>query len=182
MFLKANTILNAFKKWSDSNLLALNIDKTTYICFAINKTGIPTEESNYNLKIHNNCMYSFICNCPKLCQSKYVKYLGILIDQNLKWNTHINCLCLKLRKIMYKFVQLRYSMPVTILKTIFLALVQSIIQYGIISWGGLSQMAILPLVLLHKRIIKICLKKKMYYPTHLILREFNILKINEIYK
>lgn len=183
VFKKANIGLTSIKKWLDFNLLALNIDKTTFIPFSLNKTGLPTVENNYNLKIHSkNCANIYNnCNCPKLRPSTHVKYLGIFIDQNLKWNFHINYLCLKLRKTLYKFVQLRRFMPVKLLRTIFLALVQSIIQYGIIGWGGLSQSTIRPLILLHKRIIKICLRRKLDHPTHLIYKEFNVLNIKQIY-
>ena len=81
-------------------------------------------------------------------ESAEVKYLGILIDKHLRWSTHIQ----------YCFVSLRHILPISILRTVYLALVQSSIQYGIIAWGGTSKNALKPLILLQKRFIKICLK------------------------
>ena len=63
----------------------------------------------------------------------------------------------------------------------YLALVESIIQYGIIGWGGTTKSALTPLILLQKRIIKICLKKNMEYPTNLIFSELKVFTIDQIY-
>jgi len=72
-------------------------------------------------------------------------------------------------------------MPITILKSVFLALVQSVIQYGIIDWGGISNSILTPLAQLHKRIIKICLRRSIDYPTHHVYKEINVFNIKQIY-
>ena len=87
-----------------------------------------------------------------------------------------------IRKIVYKFVLLRSYMPLATLRMIFLALIQSVTQYGIVAWGSLVYYYLKPLILLHKRIIKICLKRPIDYPTNLIYTEFNVLTIDKIYK
>ena len=73
-------------------------------------------------------------------------------------------------------------MPVNVLRIVYLALVQSIIQYGVLGWGGIGKSNLTPLVLLQKRIIKICLHKPLDYPTKLIYQEFGVLNIDQIYK
>lgn len=115
-------------------------------------------------------------------EATYVKYLGIIIDQNLKWPHHITYLCKRLRKTIYKFVNLRCYLPIRVLRNVYLAIIQSIIQYGIIVWGGSTKINLSPLNLLQKRIIKICLKKRFDYPTKLIYSEFNVFNIEQIYK
>lgn len=104
-----------------------------------------------------------------------------MIDARLRWGSHISFLCARLRKMVYKFVQLRNVLPPHLLRMVFLALVQSITEYGIICWGGCSATVLHPLVMLHKKIIKICLKRPIQYPTELIYKEFKILKIEDLY-
>ena len=111
-----------------------------------------------------------------------VKYLGIIVDQHLKWNKHISFLCNRLCKTIHKFSILRSYLPVNVLRIVYLALVQSIIQYGILGWGGIGKSNLTPLILLQKRIIKICLHKPLDYPTKLIYQEFGVLNIEQIYK
>lgn len=122
------------------------------------------------------------CNCPSLVSSTQVKYLGIILDQHLRWDKQIEFLCKRLRKTIYKFVILRTFMPKQSLRIVFLALAQTLIQYSIISWGGVASSVINPLVLLHKRLIKICLSKKIDYPTKQTYSDFNVFTIDQIYK
>ncbi|KAJ4431472.1 hypothetical protein ANN_20070 [Periplaneta americana] len=46
---------------------------------------------------------------------------------------------LRLRKTIYKFVNLQCYLPIRVLRNVYLAIIQSIIQYGIIVWGFTKQ-------------------------------------------
>ena len=83
---------------------------------------------------------------------------------------------------MQKFVILRAYMSTDILRLVYLALVQSVIQYGIIAWGDITKTNLNSLFLLQKRIMEICLRKSLDYPTNLIFSEFKVLKIDQIFK
>ena len=63
---------------------------------------------------------------------------------------------------------------------VFLASVRSIIEYGIVGGRGCGPSVFQPLILLHKKIIKICLKRAIGYPTDLIYKEFNVLSIDQL--
>lgn len=71
-------------------------------------------------------------------ETEKVKYLGIIIDKNLKWTDHVNYLTSRVRRLIHKFSELRKFMNK---KT----LVESIIKYGILVWGGLYNNALNPL-------------------------------------
>ena len=179
-YLNSNKGINIIKEWLDANLLSLNISKTTLIPFSLTIHGLDHSDINRNVTIHNCNLNS--CACPALNCSTQVKYLGIIVDQHLKWNKHISFLCNRLRKTIHKFSILRSYLPVNVLRIVYLALVQSIIQYGILGWGGIGKSNLTPLILLQKRIIKICLHKPLDYPTKLIYQEFGVLNIEQIYK
>ena len=97
-------------------------------------------------KFSQNTNISFII-APVLPAS--VKYLGIIIGQHFKWDKHIAHISTRLHKTMQKFVICLFS------------LVQSVIEYGIIAWGGITKTIPNPLFLLQKHIIKICLRKSL---------------------
>lgn len=138
--------------------------------------------SEGNIVIHDSGCSRGGCRCAPLELRDSVKYLGIIIDKHLKWEAHILYLLSRLRKIIYKFVQLRNMLPVYQLRMVFLALVQSIIEYGIVGWRGIGSSIMQPLVLLHKKIIKICLKKPIRYPSELVYRDFQVLDIHQLSK
>lgn len=180
----ANAGMNMIKNWLDANLLSLNVSKTTLVPFSLTASGLRQLKSLSNLKltIHNPiCSHSASCNCPYLKESTDVKYLGIIIDQHLKWDKHISYLCTRIRKTIYKFVNLRQYLPTSVLRLVYLTIVESVIQYGICGWGGTAKTIIEPLIILQKRILKICLNKRIDYPTNRIYNEFKVLNIEQIY-
>lgn len=49
------------------------------------------------------------------------RYLGIIFDNNLRWNLHVNNLVGKFRSISYKFVKLRNILPIETIQNIYFA-------------------------------------------------------------
>ena len=73
---KVNKGLKHVKRWLDSNRLLLNISKTNYIIFHSSASSVPTDI------------------CIKICKKqisrvKYIKFLGILLDEHLDGRYHI---------------------------------------------------------------------------------------------
>ena len=64
------------KKWLDANKLALNLDETNFVIFHSPQVSI-TEP--ITLKFDKKQIH----------QEKYVKFLGVLIDEHLTWKYHI---------------------------------------------------------------------------------------------
>lgn len=53
------------------------------------------------IKIHDvNCKFNN-CSCNSINKLENVKYLGITIDQNVKWDAQTNNIIMKLRKLHY---------------------------------------------------------------------------------
>ena len=82
---KVNRELKKVKLWLDSNKLALNIEKTNFVIFHSPRRKLPDFK---NVKIGKQ----YIQRC------KYVKFLGVLMDEHLTWKFHITELCKKLSK------------------------------------------------------------------------------------
>jgi len=64
------------------------------------------------------------------------KFLGIHIQNNLKWETHHNYLSSKLSSINYLLLRLHRVVNIETLKLAYFGLFQSLASYGIQFWGG----------------------------------------------
>lgn len=176
-FVMANNGINTIKSLLDENLLTLNVQKTKYVTFSQNLSNTD----NLTIKIHNKNCDRLDCNCDIIEKKSEIKYLGIVVDTRLQWKQQIESLNLKLRRIMYKFYQLRNIFNPDSLKLIYFSLVQSTLQYGICSWGGAFQTYLKKLKVTQKAVLKIILKKPRRYPSHQLFEEAKILDIDKLY-
>ena len=95
--------------WGKANKLHLNNDKTCYSVFSPNKVSVPTVTIKVNdMKI------------------KECKYLGIIIDDELKWTPHIDSILQKLKRLLSIFYKMRYKLPDWCLRNIYFAFVHPV--------------------------------------------------------
>ena len=71
-----NKELRLVKKWIDANKLSSNIDMTNYIVFHSSPVNIP---SGFDIKIGKKHVKGI----------KFVKFLGLLLDEHLTWKYHL---------------------------------------------------------------------------------------------
>nr|CAH7732564.1 unnamed protein product [Callosobruchus chinensis] len=103
--------------------------------------------------------------------SQSVKYLGIYIDSQLRWDSHLDFIMKKLRSIIYIFYAIKKVLDYRHLKILYQAIVEPHISYGIVSWGGVLKKHVNPLQILQKRFFKIILNKPQLYPTDMLYKE-----------
>jgi len=138
-------------KWFAVNDLSLNLNKTKYIYFNLKQPLF-----SLNIKFHLiSCLNNLNCNCQSLEQVQSIKYLGLHIDANLKWKTHIGELCKRLRFILIKFHYLKNKVSQSFLKTLYYSWFFSLINYGIIIWGCDYKTNLLPLISIQNKCFKI---------------------------
>ncbi len=162
-----NKELKKVKKWLDSNKLALNIDKTHFVIFhspqnSLNKT--------VNIKIGKQ----------HVKQAKYVKFLGLLLDENLSWKYHLSELSKKLARTSGIFLKIRHLLPTNVLVSLYYSLFASFLQYGITVWGLTYDTYTKPIYLLQKKVVRSILFKHFSTPSTPIFFELKILKLNDL--
>lgn len=113
--------------WLDSSLLSLNMVKTKYLTFSIrNNTGPPPDLS---LRLHNCCESErTICNCPEISCAEQIKYLGVIIDDKLRWKPHVDLTTSRVRKMIWVFKRLRGIADLKVLHMVYYALCHSLIN------------------------------------------------------
>ena len=117
-----NAELKKLCLWLNINRLALNVGKTNFVIFRANK------------KLTHNV--TLVMNKKAIEQKDNVKYLGVLIDQHLRWNYHITNISKKISRGVGILTKLRHFMDTDLLKTIYYCLVYSHVSYGIHAWGS----------------------------------------------
>lgn len=178
---KATKGLNSTYLCIKNRGLSMNFEKSMFINFSINKctNTVPP------LVIHN-CDNLLMCNninCKQIQQIMKIRYLGIIFDENLRWNLHICNLVGKLCSTIHQFIKLRDLLPVKTMCMIYFAFYQSIFQYGLLVWGGIKDNYLNPLQVNQNSVVRIILgKKSLKGPTKLNYKLLGILPAKLLYK
>ena len=138
---EVNYELNKVFIWLASNKLTLNLSKSKFMFFSNKKKNV----FELNIKINETRIDS--------CES--YKYLGVIFDNNLSWKPHVDYICGKISKACGALSNIRHSVDLETLKTVYYALVHSYLHYGITTWGSASENVLKPLHTLLNRIVRI---------------------------
>lgn len=173
--------LQKINKWLHNNLLYLNTVKTKFITFSPTKMGQPEKSQ---LTLHSCSCIATDCReitCKKIERVDSIRYLGLTIDKHMTWKQHIYELCKKLRKLSYHFKLLKGFCDRKLLRLLYFALVQSVIEYGISAWGAAYPSILRNVEVTQKSIIKVILEKPRDYPTNEIFKDFQVLPIKKLF-
>ena len=69
----------------------------------------------------------------------YIKYLGVLIDENLSWKNHLDCVITKISKTIGMIAKLRHFVSSFVFTNIYKSLILPYLTYGLIAWGNASK-------------------------------------------
>ena len=91
----------------------------------------------------------------KLERKYFVKYLGVLIDNNLSWKFHVDYIALKIGKTIGIISRLRHFVPTSILLNIYRSLIHPYISYGLLARGQTSKANLKKILILQKRALRL---------------------------
>ena len=77
--------------------------------------------------------------CDIIKKTNNIKYLGIIFDQHMKWDIQIQNLIIKMRKLNHFYINAKKILDKPLLRMVYFAMTQSLLQYGITAWGGLGR-------------------------------------------
>ena len=135
-----NAELNNVNIWLCSNKLSLNIEKSSFVIFHPPQKKLPVT-SDFSFMINNVC----------LKQERYIKYLGVFIDSNLTWKPQVKYISKKLKRSLGILSEIRYYVDITILISLYYALIYPFLIYGILAWGNTYPTTLQPLFVLQKK-------------------------------
>ncbi|KAK9881219.1 hypothetical protein WA026_015336 [Henosepilachna vigintioctopunctata] len=120
---EAKVTKDSFKNWCSRNKLSLNINKSEIVVFGTKRSKI-------------NAPISIDLEDLSVTINQLTKFLGIYIEQNLKWNEHVDILNKRLSSVCYTLHVLKYQVDINVLKLVYYANFQSLMTYGISLWGA----------------------------------------------
>lgn len=129
--------LDNLNKWCHDNKLVLNGSKTKLIHIRSPYAKARTSRTD-RLIIHNHsCLHfsTLTCNCPCIESLTKHTYLGLIIDNKFNWLPHITHVCDKLRAFLANMYVIGNRIPFRIKLLLYNALAESIIGYGLTSYG-----------------------------------------------
>jgi hypothetical protein len=179
--------LKKVKNWLDHNLLTMNTTKTQFLCFHKTASSRPNIAPMRNLKVHvSNCAAPLIsddsrCNCACITRVGSVKYLGVMLDENLNFKKHIAVTSKRVRKFIYTMKLLRNCADRKLLKLIYVSLCQSILDYCILAWGGCAKSLLLTLERAQRAVLKVALRRPRRFPTVDLYKEAEVLSVRKLF-
>ena len=164
-----NEDLHTLNDWFKANKLSLNINKTVCMFFSNN---IKSNKDTCKVKIGDS----------EIKEVDHFKFLGLIIDSNLKWQNHIEHCKAKISSSLYIMNQVKNVLPIKQLLILYTTLIQPYLDYGIVLWGGTCQTYIRKLIILQKKCIRCVNGSKYNEHTYPIFRDLNILPVNGMYR
>ena len=160
----ANKSLNECQEWLLINRLSLNIDKTQYMVFNRSESKIKLNLAIGSIPIK---------------QTSNTKYLGLTMQDNLKWNIHINNTINKLNKMIPLFYSIKKILPKNKLILVYKSLAMSVINYAIELYGRKNNVWLKQMQKTQNRLLKILTSSAKLTSTNKLHKELNILKISD---
>ena len=167
---KAEVIIKNVSKWFAANKLTLNVSKTSYVIFKSKKMT--------NINIPNTISYKEI----KINRESQVKYLGLILDEHMSWDSHTNEICNKLKSFFPLFYNIRHYLDKEHINAIFYTMIYSRIKYGSIVTGLTSNDNINKIQVMQNRLLKVLSHKHYRYSTNKLHNELSILKFEDVVK
>ena len=106
------------------------------------------------------------------------KFLGIWLDENLSWNVHLSKLITKLKKNIHLLLNHRNYLDTYMLKLIYLAQIQSHLNYCLVLWGSMASCENLNKIkMIQNKCMKMIQPNSMASQTY---KELNLLDFTEL--
>ena len=166
--IRANSALEQIKKWLQVNRLSLNIDKTNYMIFT---TKARKKEQNLNIKINDKTI-SEVNTC---------KFLGIIVDNRLKWTDHINALSTKISKSIGIISKTRKYLGQKTLLQLYYSFVYPYLLYGNLIWGNAGKTLLDKVEKKQKLAIRLIFNIRRKESVTAVCKKKNIIKLKDLY-
>ena len=163
-----NSELKQICQWLNANKLSLNVKKSKYILFSKSKS-LPDPINPL-----------IIDNCP-IQRAKEMKFLGYMIDENLKWKSLIQYLCTKVTKMLGILSKLQKTLDTYTLRNLYFTFIHTYLTNGLIVWGSACKTYLDRLIKNEKRALRIITFSSRNAHTANLFYEMKILLLQSLY-
>ena len=161
--LELKTELLKIESWLVANRLTLNVSKTHYMIF--HRSRIKTVD--HDLILNGNVVTS-------------TKFLGIIVDDQLKWKQHIDYIKNKISKSIGIIYKARNYVNKHTLRNLYYTFVYPYLIYCVEVWGNTCDSYLEPLILKQKQCIRTITFSQFKAHTEPLFQELNILSFHKL--
>lgn len=161
--------LSSIQQYLAERNLLLNPIKTKYISFSLNNNK-------------NNLLDSAICiNDHTLIETNEVKFLGLTVDRQLNWNSHVDQICNRLASGIFALRKLSQICDTNTLKSVYFSLIHSHISFGIILYGSTTNKNLHKILIFQKQAVRIILNLDWFDSAKDSFQSLGILTVFSLY-
>ena len=159
--------VNLFYSWCCANRLSINISKTKSMLFS--NTLTPLEIADVYM------------NHIKIEYTSSIRFLGVIFDDKLKFNVHINEISKKISKNIGVLYKLKQYVPRNTLVSIYRSIIECHLNYSIIIFGNTSSIHLSPMVTAQKKAVRIVASQPPLSHSDPIFSNLKLLKVSDLY-
>lgn len=170
LYLTMTQALYKLTDWFRANVLSLNLTKTHYMLFTNSRN--KNSANSPDIKIGNECIK----------RNTKVKFLGLLIDDQLKWNYHLETVAKRLSSSFYAINCAKHVLNRKHLIMLYNGIAYPHLLYGITLWGSTYNIHLNKVIITQKKLIRVIAKAEYNAHTEPLFKRLKLLKLTDIYK
>ena len=171
--IKAQKELDRVEAWFNANRMQLNSKKTKFILFNLTKAK---RSEPFTIKLGEDNL----CRVSEESDEKFVRLVGVLLDEELSFKHHIAHIKSKLCSINFVMARSRNVLPPYIRMLIYNALVKSVLEFACILYGSAKKSTLDCLEKIQKKIIRNVKGTRSRAHTNNIFLELGVLKLKDL--
>ena len=167
-FSVVNQELQKINEWFEANKLSLDVGKTKYILFhkPSRKNDLPLLLPSLPIKMH------------KMERVKSIKFLGVLLDEDLSWKDHIKCVENTAAKNIGLLYRTKLFLDKNLLLTLYYSYIHTYLNYTNLSWGSTNRTNLKKLLSQKKHAVRIINNKTSF--DHELFKSQKLLNIYKL--
>lgn len=165
------TWINKQIDWYNGNGMSLNLKKCHFIVFGGRRAVYLLREKGFKINIGAEIFE----------MEENVKYLGVTLNSQLSWKSHVTGLMNSIAFFIPLFYRLRWLLDKSYLCLLIKTIVIPKIQYGLLAYGNTPVSTLKPLLVFMNRIFRIITHRKPWESVRDLYECFDILTIYEAY-
>ena len=162
-----NGELEAFSQWFRANKLSVNLSKTHYMVFTLNRR-LPS-------------FRPISMDGVTLDEVTSTKFLGVVIDNRLTWDSHIAYISPKISKSIGVIRKVGALLPKATRVQLYKSLILPYFTYSLLVWGGAGRTILERPIRLQKKALRAVSLAPYRAHTEPLLRECNVLTFASLY-
>lgn len=170
LFETANIELNKINEWFVANKLSLNLTKSNFSLFHKESKQGKLPRVLPKLSINN----------IELTRKSSIKFLGVLLDENISWRDHIAVLENKLAKNIGIIYRAKPVLNCECLKSLYYSYLHCYLTYGILGWGSTKKTKLKKILCKQKHAIRLITNSDRLAHTKPLMRSLKILNVYQI--